>query len=179
MEIRKEDLLGTFEQKKALVSQFNLMDDTFFSVVLEDKAACEYLLTALMGKPVRLIQNKTQYSIRNIKNHSIVLDALAEDEEHNLFNVEIQITDEGNLPRRVRYYKSAIDWSYLEKGAGYGELPELYIIVISRFDPFKGNKVRYEIKHYVDDTDIPYNDGVHTLYFNTTVDDNSEISRLV
>lgn len=34
MAIREEDLIGTFEQKKAAAAQLNLMDDIFFSVVL-------------------------------------------------------------------------------------------------------------------------------------------------
>ena len=87
--IRHEDLVGTFEQKKALVAQFNLMSDTFFSVVMEHNDAAEYLLTQLLGKPVKIIENKTQYSIRNIESHSIVLDALIEDDEHNIYDVEV------------------------------------------------------------------------------------------
>ena len=64
MIIRTEDLIGTYEQKRALVAQFNLMDDTFCSVVLEDKAACEYLLSVLFNKPIRVIENErsTQYA---------------------------------------------------------------------------------------------------------------------
>lgn len=58
MVIRENDLMGTFEQKKALVAQFNLMDDTFFSVVMEHNDAAEYLLTQLMGKQIKIIENK-------------------------------------------------------------------------------------------------------------------------
>ncbi|MDE6727869.1 MAG: hypothetical protein K2J80_08015 [Oscillospiraceae bacterium] len=54
MVIRDDDLMGTFEQKKALVAQFNLMDDTFFSVVMEHNDAAEYLLTQLMGKQIKI-----------------------------------------------------------------------------------------------------------------------------
>jgi len=179
MIIRREDLTGTYEQKRALVAQFNLMDDTFCSVVLEDKAACEYLLTALLNKPIKVIENKTQYSIRNLENHSIVLDALVEDEEHNIFDVEIQAEDEKNCERRMRYYNAAIDWSYLEKGKKYTELPELYMIFISNFDPFDGNKNHYEVKQYVDNSGKEYCDGIHRLFFNTAVKDDSELSKLM
>lgn len=96
MVIRHEDLVGTFEQQKALVAQFNLMDDTFFSVIMEHNDAAEYLLTQLMGKPIKIVENKTQYSIRNAEMHSIVLDALVEDEEHNLYDVEVQVGDKDN-----------------------------------------------------------------------------------
>ncbi|MCM1167043.1 MAG: Rpn family recombination-promoting nuclease/putative transposase, partial [Ruminococcus sp.] len=136
MVIRDKDLLGTFEQKKALVAQFNLMDDTFFSVVMGHNDAAEYLLSKLLGKNVKIIENKTQYSIRNAESHSIVLDALVEDEEHNIYDVEVQVGDKDNHERRIRYYRTAIDWSYLEKGKDYSELPEVYMIFISDFDPF-------------------------------------------
>ena len=50
MKITQEALTGTFEQKKELVSQFNLMDDDFFAVVMQDKDACEYVIRKLTGK---------------------------------------------------------------------------------------------------------------------------------
>ncbi len=179
MVIRHEDLVGSFEQQKALVSQFNLMDDTFFSVVMEHNDAAEYLLTNLLGKPVRIIENKTQYSIRNIENHSIVLDALIEDEEHNIYDVEVQIGDKKNHERRIRYYRTAIDWSYLEKGKDYSDLPELYMIFISDFDPFQMSKVHYEIAQYIEGTDRKYDSGVHIHYFNTAVTDGTFLSDLL
>lgn len=177
--IRHEDLIGTYEQKRALVSQFNLMDDTFFSVVMRDKAACEYLLSALMSKAVRIIKHKTQYSIRNIECHSVVLDALVEDSEHNLYNVEAQKEDEGNHERRMRYNQTAVDWTYLEKGKRYSKLPELYIIFISEFDTFKLGKNNYSLSLYIDGTDTKCDDGIHRLYFNTAVDDGTDLSKLL
>lgn len=177
--IRHEDLVGTFEQKKALVAQFNLMDDTFFSVVMEHNDAAEYLLTQLMGKPIKIIENKTQYSIRNAESHSIVLDALVEDEEHNLYDVEVQVGDRKNHERRIRYYSTAIDWSYLEKGSDYAELPELYMIFISDFDPFDLNKVHYEVTPYIKGTGMEYDNGIHIHYFNTRVKDGTFLSELM
>lgn len=155
------------------------MDDTFFSVVMEHNDAAEYLLTQLMGKPVKIIENKTQYSIRNAEMHSIVLNALVEDEEHNLFDVEVQVGDKDNHERRLRYYGTAIDWSYLEKGKDYAELPELYMIFISDFDPFEMNKVKYEIVQYVKGTEIEYDNGIHIRYFNTKVDDGTFLAELL
>lgn len=177
--IRHEDLVGTYEQKKSVVAQFNLMDDTFFSVIMGHNDAAEYLLTQLMGKPVKIIENKTQYSIRNAEMHSIVLDALVEDEEHNLYDVEVQVGDKNNHERRLRYYGTAIDWSYLEKGKDYSELPELYMIFISDFDPFEMNKVQYEIVQYVKGTEVEYDNGIHIHYFNTKVNDGTFLAELL
>lgn len=180
MEIKHEDLIGSYEQKRELVSQFNLMDDIFFSVVLEDNAACEYLLTALLGKRVKVLENKTQYSIRNIENHSIVLDAFVEDEDHNLYDVEIQVSDNKDHARRIRYYRTAIDWSCLEKNKKYVALPELYMIFISDFDPFDLGEIHYEIEQRIKGFDKPYSDGVHILYYNTAADDDgTDLAKLM
>ena len=77
------------------------------------------------------------------------------------------------------YYHTAIDWSYLEKGKDYSELPELYMIFISDFDSFDLNKNHYEIVQYVKGTDREYSSGIHLLYFNTAVQDGTDLSALL
>ena len=138
-----------------------------------------YLLTQLLGKPVKIIENKTQYSIRNIEDHSVVLDALIEDEEHNIYDVEVQIGDKDNHERRLRYYRTAIDWSYLEKSADFSKLPDVYMIFISDFDPFGKNKIHYEIGQYVKEIMQEYDSGVHIHYFNTSADEEAQLAGLM
>lgn len=180
MVITQEQLTGTFEQKKALVSQFNLMDDDFFSVVMMHKDACEYVIRALTGiQDLKVIDVKTQYSIRNIGGHSVILDCYAEDSERRVHNIEIQVKNNDNQPKRMRYYRSAIDYSILEKGCDYEDLPDVYMIFISSFDMFGLGKTKYCSKKVVDGTDYVINDGVHELYFNTAIDDGSDISELM
>lgn len=179
LKIKHEDLIGTYEQKRAVVAQLNLIDDIFFSVVMRDKAACEYLLSALMGKTVTVLDHKTQYSIRNIESRSVILDALVEDMEHNVYNVEVQKENEGNHERRMRYNQAAVDWTFLEKGTKFNDLPELYMIFISGFDPFKLGKSNYDISLIISGTDVKCNDGIHRLYFNTAVNDGTDLSALM
>ena len=52
MKIEQSSLVGTFEQKKTLVSAFNLMHDDFFAIVMKDNEVCEYVLKILLGKEV-------------------------------------------------------------------------------------------------------------------------------
>ena len=179
MAICEEDLIGSYERKRAMAAQLNLMDDVFFSVVLEHRDAANYLLTQLLGRPITVIETKTQYSVRNILEHSVVLDALVEDDEKKLYDVEVQVKDDKNHARRMRYYRTAIDWSYLDKGTDYSELPELYMIFITGFDTFDLGRNHYEILQYVDNSDVLYDDGIHRLYFNTAVKDDSVLSKLL
>lgn len=101
-------LIGTFEQKKAQVAKFNLMHDDFFAIVMKDKEVCEYVLEILLGKRVKALSVQTQYTIRNVPGHSVVLDVLVEDKDNKLYNVEIQVADNDNHVKRVRYYQSGL-----------------------------------------------------------------------
>jgi hypothetical protein len=151
----------------------------FFAVIMEDKNACEYVLRILLDKEITVLETKTQYSIRNLQSHSVQLDALIEDTDGKLYNVEIQVSDRDSHPRRVRYYQSAIDWSVLEKGAKYEDLPDLYMIFISAFDVFGLGKTKYQIKRVIDGTDLTADNGVHEVYFNTKANDGTLISQLL
>lgn len=179
MEIRHESLIGTFEEKKALVDKFNLMDDDFFSVVMRDKKACSYTLSKLLEKDLTVIEVNTQYAVRNIEGHSVILDALAEDTEHKMYNIEIQVKNDDYHPKRVRYYQASLDTLLLEKSSNYKELPELYLIFISAKDWIKGGRCKYTVKRILAETEQELDNGVHELYFNAAVNDNSFLSELL
>jgi predicted transposase/invertase (TIGR01784 family) len=133
----------------------------------------------LLDKEITVLETKTQYSIRNLQSHSVQLDALIEDTDGKLYNVEIQVSDRDSHPRRVRYYQSAIDWSVLEKGAKYEDLPDLYLIFISAFDIIGLGKAKYQIDRVVRGTDVTLDNGVHEVYFNTKANDGTFISQLL
>ena len=179
MEIRHEDLIGTFEQKQAIAEHFNLMDDELFAVVMKDKAACGYFLSVLLGKPVTVLRVETQYAIRNLPSHSVILDALVQDEEGTIIEVEVQKPDNDYHPKRVRYIQAAIDWSLLEKGKKYEELPELYLIFMTRFDVFKKGRIKYEIERVIKGIDDTADNGVHEIYFSTNLGDSSRLGELM
>ena len=171
-----ESLIGTFEQKKSLVAQFNLIDDTFFSVVMRDKGACEYLLEKILGRPFHVIENKTQYSIRNIEEHSVILDPYAEDSDHKIYNIEVHTGDTDNLKKRVRYYQSALNWSLLEKSKDYEKLPDTYIIYITQNDFLGLGRNNYEIVKHIKDSDVLYDNGEYLLFLNTEINDGTDLS---
>ena len=108
MIITDEKLKGSIEDKMAIADSFNLMDDDFFAVVMRDKAACSYTLSRLLDKKLNVIKVDTQYAIRNYNGHSVVLDALAEDDEHKLYNIEVQVKNKDYHPKRVRYYQASL-----------------------------------------------------------------------
>lgn len=179
--IKYSDLIGTFEQQRAVVEQFNLIDDDFFAVVMENNKACEKLLQILLQKDdLRVIEVTPQRSIRNIFTHSVILDVLAEDSEHKLYNIEVQTADNDDFPRRMRYNQASIDKSFFQKNKKYKTIPDVYLILISSFDVFRLGKMSYEVVKVIKGTDHIVDDGVHELYFNSEIqENNSEISNLM
>ena len=180
MKIEHESLIGTYEQKKAQVQGFNLMHDNFFAVVMQHKEAIEVVLRILLQKKTLKVKEvRIQYAMRNIVGHSATLDVLAEDDTGKLYNVEVQVKNDDNYQKRVRYYQANMDISFLNKGKHYKELPELYLIFISTFDIFGKNEVCYEIQRVLKGHNEAVENGVHELYFNTKAKDDTEISKLL
>ncbi len=184
MEIRHEDLVGTFEQKKKLVSQFTLFDDIFFSVVMQDKDTAEYVTRLCTGIPdLKLINSNIQQAMRNLIGKSSTLDFIGEDSTGKVFNIEVQnVGDKAHFgPMRSRFHQSIIDASLVPKGEeDYDKLPEVYVIFITPFNPLKKyghEKVSYTSKTYIDG--IEWNRKVHEIYLNAEVKDGSELSEML
>lgn len=180
MKIDHESLIGTFEQKKAQVQQFNLMHDDFFAVVMQDKAALEVALRILLQNYELIVTDvRVQYSMRNLIGHSAILDVLAEDHTGKLYNIEVQVRNSDDYQKRSRYYQANMDTAFFQKGKHYSELPDIYILFITSFDIFGKNDVCYEVKRVLDGYQEVVDNGVHELYFNTKANDDSEIARLL
>ena len=64
--------LEDYEEKRKKVSKFNLTSDVFFSKVIEDKEACQEVIQIFTSELLLVKTVKSQYSIRNIENHSVV-----------------------------------------------------------------------------------------------------------
>ncbi len=58
------------------------------------------------------------------------------------------------------------DVDNLLKGTKYDKLPESFIIFICTKDPFEHNLAVYDVKKTFKNSEIEYNDYVHTIFFN-------------
>lgn len=77
--MKEKAVLESYEQKRKRVREFNLTSDLFAGKVFEDIQACQELCRILLQDDSVILQNvKTQYVIRNMENHSMELDILAE-----------------------------------------------------------------------------------------------------
>ena len=175
-----QSLLSGKERRVKRALQFNLLSDTFMSLCLKDKAACEYVLRILTGiKDLSVKEVRTQARISKLTSHDAILDAFAEDSHGRLHNIEIQRNPSIDHARRTRFYGSMIDSEFLEKGKTYAELPDVYVIYISETDIWAAGYTSYPINKYLGETRRVYDDGMHVLYVNAAVDDGTETARLM
>ena len=161
--------IETYEHKKQRTAVFNLTSDLFAGKVFEDVGACQELCRILLQDEHLVLKSvKTQYVIRNLENHSVELDILAEEISGNLINVELQMYKEPAPFKRTRYYFSSIDMSILEKGRPYYELPDVTAVYITKEDFIGGKRGHYDRTMTADGQQIStfLNNGQHENYFN-------------
>jgi predicted transposase/invertase (TIGR01784 family) len=172
--------MNTYEEQKAIIAKFNVIDDVFFQKMVEDIGVAEEIIRIILQKPkLNVIKCETQRFLRNIGAHSVVLDLVCEDEDNSIIHVEVQKKDDDDHQKRVRFNVSNIDTIFTEKGIEYDKIPDVYAIFISKFDVFKGNKTIYHINRVIEETGAIVENGIHEIYVNATVDDKSDISELM
>ncbi|MBQ4069579.1 MAG: PD-(D/E)XK nuclease family transposase [Lachnospiraceae bacterium] len=155
-------------------------DNTLFAVAFEDKAPCQELIRIVTGdESLVVIDNKTQYTIRNVENHSVTLDLIVKDSRGKKYAIELQKKDERNAEKRIRYNNSLYDTLLLDKGVDYCELPTVISIFVSKFDVHKTGLPIYHIKMTIEETGQTYDEGRQIIFVNSCNDNGSKIARLM
>ena len=149
--------------------ELTIADDFMFCKVMEDESLCktflELLLTGKVGKITYLSSQNAVTTHSEAK--SIRLDVLVKDETGKSYDIEMQVGNEHNLPKRMRYYQAALDVSFLDQGYSYQTLNDSYIIFICLFDPIGSNRAVYSFETIcIEDTSIPLQDGTKKIILN-------------
>lgn len=100
-----------------------------------------------------------------------------QDNKDVVYDIEMQVSDTGELPKRSRYYQSMIDLQLIDKGQFYGELNRSYIIFICPFDTFGKERHIYTFENICkEDGSISMGDEAVKIFLNAngTQDDISK-----
>lgn len=139
----------TWEEKREKIQALNLTSDVFAGKVLEEPEVLEEFLNLLTGRYWHICEVKSQYSIRQILGHSVVLDLYAVEEDGTRIHLELQNKDNDEHILRTRYCRACIDTTLLDTGLKYRELSDLWQIFITQKDflhcgkPLVWNRKRY------------------------------------
>lgn len=174
---KKEVNLQTLEERQAIVAKLTAMDDVLFEKLVEDKETSQEMLrTFLQNKTLKIETNIPQMHIRNIDNRSIEMDLMCTDDNDNHFAVEMQKADNDDHIRRVRYHASNIDTRLAEAGSTFANIPDLYMIYVTKNDFLKGKKTVYHVERKLAETGKLVYNGINEIYVNSEINDGSEIA---
>ncbi len=146
-----------------------IADDFMFCKVMQDEAICkEFLEMVLAGKIGKIACLSPQNTVAaGVEAKSVRLDLLVKDEEGKTYDVEMQVSNEHNIPKRMRYYQAAIDIAFLDKGAHYKALNDCYIIFVCLFDAVGKGKPLYTFENIcLEDKETPLQDGTKKIIIN-------------
>ena len=118
--------------------ELELKDDFMFGLIMHDPKYVKPFLEMILKIKIRkVVYPQSQKSIDlSADAKAIRLDVYVEDDQNTVFNLEMQTSDNRNLPKRMRYYQGVIDLNILQKGQDYTKLKKSYVIFICTFDPF-------------------------------------------
>lgn len=165
------------------LSQLRLMDDDFFSEVLNGKTrTVEFILNTILGRTdLKVRRTAAQVEYKSAVKRSIRLDIWAEDFLGRIMDIEIQRADCGSGVKRARFHSSMIDRTLLSKGEDFDDLADTYVIFITENDKFDAGKPLYHIERKIEELgNKRFGDGSHIIYVNGSFQDTEHpIGRLM
>ncbi len=174
MDVAKEEIVKTeeletrYERYKGILKDLTIMSDVFMRNVFKKRECTEYVLQVIMNKKdLKVIDQVLQKDYKNLQGRSAILDCVARDSEGKQMDVEIQQDNEGASPKRARYHSGLMDMNTLNPGQDFDDLPESYVIFITRDDALGYGLPIYHIDRKIEEVSENFKDEAHIIYVNS------------
>ncbi|UTD05033.1 Rpn family recombination-promoting nuclease/putative transposase [Treponema denticola] len=146
-----------------------LQDDFMFCKVMQNPDLCKKLIEMILTDTIgKIAYISIQHNINTYEQaKSVRFDVLVQTENGKFYDVEMQVSNEKNISKRMRFYQAAIDISFLDKGNFYNDLNESFIIFICLFDVLGKNRSIYTFENIcLEDKNISLQDGTKKVIIN-------------
>ncbi|MCQ5202751.1 hypothetical protein [Mordavella massiliensis] len=174
--VEEYELEDRYEKYKRIIAGLTIMSDIFMRNVLKKRECIEYILRVIMDKEgLEVKEQVLQKDYKNLQGRSAVLDCVARDTESKQYDVELQQEEEGASVRRARYHSGLLDMNTLEAGQDFDELPESYVIFITRDDVLGYGLPIYHINKKIEEVREDFQDGAHLIYVNAKIKDKETV----
>ena len=178
--VKTEALEARYKRYKSILKDLTIMSDVFMRNVFKKRECTEYVLQVIMGKKnLRIINQVLQKDYKNLQGRSAILDCVVRDADGKQMDVEIQQDNEGASPKRARYHSGLMDMNTLNPGQDFDELPESYVIFITRDDALGYGLPIYHIHRTIEEVSENFKDETHIIYVNSKTQDDTELGRLM
>jgi len=171
-----------YEEDIKRLQSLRPIDDDFMRCIFKDNLPLvQKVLRVILDKPdLNLVKAETQVDMKRMLGaRSICLDAVGEDEEGKIYDLEIQRDDKGAEPHRARYHLSVMDVENLDADEQFDTLPDTYVIFITENDIYEEGLPMYPIERMNVLLDKPFADGEHILYVNGAYRGDDDIGKLM
>ena len=176
----ERELEDRYERYREILKDLTLMSDSFMRAVLKNPKCTEEVLRIILNKnQLQVVDQRLQADYKNLQGRSAILDCVAVDREHNLYNVEIQQKREGASPKRARYHSGLLDMNLLEAGEAYQKLPTSYVIFITETDALGDHLPIYHISRKIRENGKDFPDCAHIIYVDSKNQEDTELGRLM
>ena len=142
------------ENKRIPFEQLPITDRFMFAMVFSHKEIAKPFLEAVLGikihelrdpEPEKTVEVSPFY--KGIRYDVFVKEMGPGGETLRSFDIEMQMEDTKEIPKRARYYQAMCDSESLNKGEVYYNLKELYIMFLCPEDIFGQGKAVYRFKN--------------------------------
>ena len=142
------------ENKRTPFEQLPITDRFMFAMVFSHKEIAKPFLEAVLGikihelrdpEPEKTVEVSPFY--KGIRYDVFVKETGPGGETLRSFDIEMQMEDTKEIPKRTRYYQAMCDSEALNKGEVYYNLKELYIVFLCPEDIFGQGKAVYRFKN--------------------------------
>ena len=174
------ELEARYERYRGILKNLTIMSYVFMRNVFKKRECTEYVLQVIMGrKDLKVLDQVLQKDYKNLQGRSAILDCVVRDADGSQFNVEIQQDTEGASPKRARYHSGLMDMNTLNAGQDFEELPETYVIFITRDDVLGYDLPIYHIGRKIEEIGAEFKDESYIIYVNSGCQDDTELGRLM
>ncbi len=172
--------MGNQIEFSAAWESLGISNDFLFGKIMQDTELCKELLQRILPdlEIDHIEYPELQKTIKlDVDAKSVRLDVYVKDGKGSVYDIEMQVTDTGELPKRSRYYQSMIDLQMVDAGQSYRKLNRSYVIFICPFDAFGKGRHIYTFENICkEDNTISLGDGAVKIFLNADSEKN-DVSR--
>ena len=178
-QLTQEAFLSINETAMKPFDELTFSDSFLFGEVMMDETTCKNVLEIILGIEIEkvVVVEKEKQANNTPEFKSIRMDIYVKDLENTIYNVEMQVKNKNDTPKRSRYYQGLLDTNILPSGSkSYNVLNKSFVIFICHFDPFNAGKCCYTFEERcLEDLSIPLGDETQKIFLNTAGKNRNEI----
>ena len=146
---------NTDESNAIDFSKLSITNRFMFPLVMSHKEIAKPFIEAALGIKIYDLKDPEQEKTEQVSifGKSVRYDVFTQQVDENgevvsSFDLEMQVVDTGELPKRARYYQSVRDVHELHKGVSYTKLKSQYVLFICPEDIFSAGLPIYSFQNY-------------------------------